>query len=180
MAAVKSTENTKPVTTPVKPPRSGGVVRPMYGVFIRDQVGSLRSGIQTTLDSVKKNIAKGKPNAKAVANDGVLQGAELKQAKAAAKDLQAAIDALKPVMSGLPAATGGGTTKPPMRFIPMYGVTLRDDLSKFRSSINANLSTIEASIAGGNLTKQATTEAKKAVKALNKALNDLAFTGTNW
>lgn len=179
MAAVRSTEETRPVAKPAKPARPGGVVRPMYGVFIRDQVGSLRNGIQVTLDQVKANIAKGKPNAKEVARDGKLQGTELTRAKAAAKDLQSAINSLKPVLAGLP------TSRPlpgpaPIRIMPMYGVVLRDDLSGFRDSIETNLSTIEASIAAGKLNKQATTEAKKAVKALNLALKDLGTVGTNW
>jgi hypothetical protein len=152
----------------------------MYGVFIRDQVGSLRDGIQTTLNQVKVNIAKGKPNVKEVAGDGKLQGEELKRAKAAAKDLQSAIDSLKPVFEGLPTSRPASGGDAPIRAIPMYGVVLRDDLSGFRDSIETNLSTIEASIAAGGLNKQATAEAKKAVKALNLALKDMGSVGTNW
>ena len=166
-------------TTPNRPTRPGpiGTIRPLYGVFIRDQFKGLRVSIDATLTDVKKNIALGKPRATAVANDGILQGAELKRAKAAAKDLQKALDALSPVVAALPS-TRGARANSIVR--PMYGVVLRDDLSSFRNNIEQNLADIEASLAAGGLTPQNSLDAKKAIKALKGALKDLGNVDTGF
>jgi hypothetical protein len=159
---------------PALPTRPGGMIRPLYGVFIRDQVADLRTQIQGTLGKVEKEILKGKPNAKEVSGDGKLQGTELAKAKKAAADLKKAIAALKPVLGDVPSI---GRPTPVVigdgRFRPLYGVVMRDDLSNFRTSIGENVRTINAAINNGELKGAAKTEGQKAVKALQAALKDL-------
>jgi hypothetical protein len=160
----------------------GMVIRPMYGVFVRDSVAKFRTDLSATLNDTKKAIAKGNaivrknPKAPEVFGDGKLQGSELKSAKAAVKELEKAIKALKPVFQDftlptapptLPAGAGSGVIR------PMYGVTLRDDLTKFREEAEANLRAINGAINSGELKGPAKTEAQKAVKFLKTAIQDL-------
>ncbi len=157
----------------------------MYGIFIRDNVAKFRNGISATLADTNKAIAAGKPKGKEVFGDGVLQGAELTKAKAAAKDMEKALKALKPVFPGLPTpimnpvrpgtfpgAGGGGTIR------PMYGIALRDDLASFKSEISTNMKDIRAAINAGQLKGADKTEAQKALKYLDAALKDLNGTST--
>ena len=154
----------------------------MYGVFIRDSVAGLRAGIQATVDQTNVAIKKGKPNAKEVAGDGVLQGAELKKAQAAVKDLQKAITALKPVYRDGPilnpimpgSSTGVGGVR------PMYGVVFRDDLAAFRDQISESSTQIRAAVKNGTVQGAAKTEAQKALKYLDAALKELNRAGKTW
>ena len=152
----------------------------MYGIFIRDNVARFRTEISATLADTKKAIAGGKPG-KEVRGDGVLQGTELTRAKAAAKDLEQALKALKPVFPGLAQPTrpimnvfpgvGGGGGGGGIR--PMYGIALRDDLAKFRTGIQTNVQDIRAAINSGQLKGPDKAEAQKAIKYLEAALKDL-------
>jgi hypothetical protein len=165
----------------VKPGGGVGVIRPMYGIFIRDNVAKFRNEITATLNDTKTAIAHGSPKGKEVFGDGVLQGTELTKAKAAAKDLDKAIKALKPVFgdTGIPRpimnpvrpgtfpGAGGGTIR------PMYGMALRDDLAGFKTSISGNIKEIKAAITSGQLKGADKTEAQKALKYLDAALKDL-------
>lgn len=156
-----------------------GVVRPMYGVFIRDQVSQYRNMLNVTLSDLKAGIKEGQPGKKAIPRDGILQGSELTKAKKAAVAVDKAIKQLKPVFGdSLPSVNntagrnalgrpGGG------QMIAMYGVILADDLSKYRSGIQADVRAIQAAIDGGQLTGTAKTEATKAVKNLKSALTAL-------
>ena len=157
----------------------------MYGIFIRDNVAKFRTEISTTLTDTKKAIANGSAKGKEVFGDGILQGSELTKAKAAAKDLEKALKALKPVFPNLPKPTGiptpimnpfpgaggGGGIR------PMYGIALRDDLSKFRTEIQTNVQDIRAAINSGQLRGTDKTEAQKAIKYLDAALKDLGAAG---
>src|SRR5881392_2512120 len=92
-------------------PRGGGVIRPMYGVFIRDQVAQYRNMLSATLGDLKTGIKAGKQNKHAVARDGILEGSELTKAKKAALDVSKAIKELKPVFGsgwGAPVNTDAG------------------------------------------------------------------------
>ena len=174
------------ISTPRSPvavrPGGGNVIRPMYGVFIRDNLAKFRMDISSTLDSTKKAIAKGQPNAKVVAGDGVLQGAELTKAKAAVKDLEKALKAIKGGGIGIGPAPGKPASPPATGGIgvirPMYGMAFRDDLSKFRDGINGAIDAIR----GGMSTLQPNekAEAKKALTALQAALKDLGAAGRVW
>jgi hypothetical protein len=167
---------------PTPAARSGsGVIRPMYGVFIRDNVAKFRNDIAATLNDTRKAIASGNAKGKEVFGDGILQGAELQKAKAAAKDLDKAVKALKtvfpnlpkttgiptPIMNVFPGAGGGGGIR------PMYGIALRDDLAKFQGEIATNVRDIRAAINSGQLKGPDKTEAQKAIKYLDAALKDL-------
>ena len=77
-----------------------GVIRPRYGIFIRDNVAKFRTQIAATLADTNKAIAGGKPG-KEVLGDGVLQGTELTRAKAAAKDLEKALKYLETALKDL-------------------------------------------------------------------------------
>ncbi len=165
----------------------GGMVRPMYGIFIRDELAKFRAGISTTLTNTQQAIAQGNPTGPEVFGDGVLQGNELKKAKAAVKDLEKALKALKPVFADQPlpainpmpgGMTGARPSSPGGIAIAMYGVVFRDDLSRFRDGISSSIRSIEAGIKEGSLKPKEVTEAKKAVKYLKAALADL--NRTNW
>ncbi len=156
----------------------GGMIRPLYGVFIRDQVEQYRNMLGVTLGDLKAGIKAGKPHQKAKPRDGILQGSELTKAKKAAVAVDKAIKQLKPVFgngSGALNLTQGRNAlgRPPGQIIAMYGVALMDDLSKFRSGINADIRTIQNAIDGGQLAGAAKTEAQKAIKNLNSALTAL-------
>jgi hypothetical protein len=154
------------------------VVRPLYGVFIRDQVAQLRSNITVTLQDLKAGIAAGDPKGKAVRGDGKLEGIEVTDAKKAAGALNKAISDLKPVFGGgsFPVDTARanmGRTSSPGVPIAMYGVFLADDLKKYKDEISTNIQTINDGLKNGSLSGQAATEAKGALKALNAAMKDL-------
>ncbi len=155
------------------------VIRPMYGVFIRDQVAQYRNMLNVTLSDLKTGIKEGQPGKKAIPRDGILQGSELTKAKKAAVAVDKAIKQLKPVFGDtLPAANlnagrnalgrpGGG------QFVALYGVVLADDLTKYRRGISSDIEKIQAAIDGGQLAGAAKTEAQKAIKNLNSALKAL-------
>jgi hypothetical protein len=174
---------TRNVVTPGGRP----VIRPMYGVFIRDNLAKFRREIQGTIDMTKEAIKDGSPRGKEIFGDGILQGKELTKAKAAVKDLEKAVKALKPVFPGLgpaptvnPAPRGGGTIggRPGGVAIAMYGVVFRDDLSRFRSAISDTIGDIKAGMS--SLKPAERTEAKKALASLQAALKDLGTAGRNW
>lgn len=177
---------TRPPTSPVTP-GGGRVIRPMYGVFIRDNLAKFRREIQGTLNDTKEAIKAGDPRGKEIFGDGILQGKELTKAKAAVKDLEKAIKALKPVFPGLgpsptvnPAPrTVGGTGRGGLGGpVAMYGVVFRDDLSRFRSQISDTIADIKAGM--GTLKPAEKAEAKKALASLQAALKDLGTAGRNW
>jgi hypothetical protein len=156
----------------------GGVIRPMYGVFIRDQVSQYRNMLSATLDDLKKGIKEGQPKKHAVPRDGILQGSELTKAKKAAVAVDKAIKQLKPVFGNtLPgtntAAGRAALGRPPGQIIAMYGVILADDLTKYRRGISADITAIQTAIDKGTLTGTAKTEATKALRNLNSALKAL-------
>lgn len=125
-------------------------IRPMYGIAIRNDLIRFRSDIGQTAQQMRDALAKGKPNGKQVAGDGVLQGKEYKYAAAALKDLDKALKSLKsvPDLSTFPAAAAPRSDASfPIR--PMYGIAIRDDLQRFRSSINANIAELSAAVAKG-------------------------------
>jgi hypothetical protein len=159
------------------------VVRPLYGVFIRDQVAQLRSNISVTLQDLKAGIAAGDPKAKQVIGDGKLEGIEVAEAKKAATKLNKAINDLKPVFGGgsFPVDTAranmGRSTDGGNHPIAMYGVFLADDLRKYRGEIATNIQTINDGLKNGTLTGKAATEAKAALKALSQAQADLGGIG---
>jgi hypothetical protein len=166
-------------------PGGGAVIRPMYGVVIRDSLSKFRRELQVTIDDTKQAIADGKPKAKEVFGDGVLQGSELTKAKNALKDLEKAIKHLKPVFPGLgdaPARGGADTRRDlgrePGRIVPMYGVVFRDDLSRFRDQIGSVVRDIKAGMSSLKPNEQ--TEAKKALTSLQAALKDLGVAQRNW
>lgn len=155
-----------------------GVIRPMYGVFIRDQVATYRNQLTQTLNDLKAGIKKGQPHKHAIPRDGILEGSELTKAKKAAVAVDRAIKQLKPVFgSSFPAANPKAAQnqlgRPGGGFVAMYGVILADDLSKYRTGINADISAIKTAIDKGQLTGDAKTEATKALKSLNSALKAL-------
>jgi len=159
---------------------SGGpVVRPLYGVFIRDQVAQLRANITVTLQDLKAGIKAGDPKAKPMlGGNGQLKGIEVGEAKKAANALNAALKDLKPVFGGGPTAsvaaaraTLSGGDGGPIR--AMYGVFLASDLQKYRNEISSNMQTITDGIKAGTLSGAAATEGKKALKQLKSALTDI-------
>ena len=155
----------------------GGMVRPLYGVFIRDQVEQYRNMLTVTLGDLKAGIKTGKPKQKAVPRDGVLQGSELTKAKKAAVAVDKAIKQLKPVFgNGAPVNLTQGRNqlgRPPGQIIAMYGVVLADDLTKYRRGISNDITTIKSAIDAGTLAGPAKAEALKAIKNLNSALTAL-------
>jgi hypothetical protein len=157
----------------------GGMVRPMYGVFIRDQVAQYRNMLSVTLKDLKAGIKTGQPNKQAVPRDGILQGSELTKAKKAAVAVDKAIKALKPVFGNnfgpVNTTAGGNALGRPGggQMIAMYGVIMADDLTKYRTGIRKDLNAIQQAITNGSLKGDAAKEAAKAVKSLNSALKTL-------
>lgn len=160
-----------------------GMVRPLYGVFIRDQVEQYRNMLNVTLADLKTGIKAGQPGKEAVRGDGILQGTELTKAKKSAVAVDKAIKELKPVFGdSLPAANlqaGRNALGRPAggQAIALYGVVLADDLDKYRTSIGSDIATIQTAIDGGQLAGKAKTEAQKALKNLNSALKALGSAG---
>jgi hypothetical protein len=153
-------------------------MRPMYGVFIRDQVAQYRNMLAVTLSDLKKGIKAGKPNKQKVPRDGILQGSELTKAKKSAIAIDKAIKQLKPVFGSTgPAmnlnAGAAALGRPPGQIIAMYGVILADDLTKYRRGISSDIGAIQMAIENGQLTGTAKTEATKALRNLNSALKAL-------
>ncbi len=176
----------KPPSTGAIRPGGGGNIRPLYGVIIRDELSKFRNQIGVTVGDTKKAIKAGDPKGAEIPGDGVLQGGELKKAKAALKDLEKALKALGPVFPGIktPAPkdtaprdlgrpVGGGP-------VAMYGVIFRDDLSKFRTEIGGNIKEIRTALNSGVIKKEDQPEAKKALKYLEAALKDLGAAGASW
>jgi hypothetical protein len=178
------------VTRNPPPTNTGGrtTIRPMYGVFIRDQVATFRAQINQTIKDTKAALKAGDPKATAVPGNFRLEGTEWKKANAAVKDLEKAVKALKPVFSSTgPAATGDTgragrptTGGPGGGMIAMYGIVFRDDLTAYRSSVNKNLMDIRAAINNGALKGEAKAEAQKAVKYLESAMKDLGRASSTW
>jgi len=167
----------------VVPPSGRTTIRPLYGVFIRDNLAKFRTEIGSTLDQTKRAIAKGDPKGREVAGDGVLQGTELTKAKAAVKDLEMALKAIK---GGAPTGIGAalekavGSAKPGGSNVirPLYGVVFRDDLAKFRDGINSAIDSIHGGMASLKPAEKA--EAKKALASLQAALKDLGSARRAW
>lgn len=170
-------------------PGGGAVIRPMYGIFIRDNLANFRNDISNTLANTKTAIANGSATAPEIIGDGKLQGSELKKAKLAAKDLEKALKALKPVFASLEAATPTKPAKPAAggfpgagsgggMIRPMYGMVMRDDLARFRANIQANSTQIRSAVNSGQLKGADKTEAQKALKYLDAALKDLNSAAT--
>jgi hypothetical protein len=162
-------------------------IRPMYGVFIRDQVATFRAQINQTIKDTKAALKAGDPKAKAIPGNFKLEGTEWKKANLAVKDLERAVKALKPVFGNTGPATTGDTNRtgrpsggPGGGMIAMYGIVFRDDLTAYRSSVNKNLMDIRAAINNGGLKGEAKAEAQKAVKYLESALKDLGRASGNW
>src|SRR5947209_15609901 len=78
----------------------GGVIRPMYGIAIRDDLFKFRNEIGKTIDDTQKAINAGDPKAPVVFGDGKLEGSEVTKAKKALHHLQLAQKQLKPVFGG--------------------------------------------------------------------------------
>ena len=156
-----------------------GVIRPMYGVFIRDQVAQYRDMLGATLGDLKAGIKTGKPHKHAVARDGILEGSELTKAKKAAIAVDKAMKELKPVFGNswpnpMNADSGRASLgRPGGGFVAMYGVILADDLTKYRTGISNDIAAIKNAIDSGELKGTAKTEATKAMKDLNRALKAL-------
>ena len=174
--------------TPKPVSGSGGrtTIRPMYGVFIRDQVATFRAQIENTIKDTKAAIAAGDPKAKAIPGNFKLEGTEVTKAKKAVKDLEKAVKALKPVFGNTGPGTvgntnpGGRTTAPGGGMIAMYGIVFRDDLTAYRTEVNKNLMDIRAAINNGSLKGEAKAEAQKAVKYLEAAVKDLGSAVSSW
>jgi hypothetical protein len=167
-------------TNKVSGAKGGNVVRPLYGVFIRDQVAQYRGMLAVTLQDLKAGIKAGNPKASPIMGDGILQGSELTKAKKAAKEVNDAIKALKPVFGGPASGVNSqaarnalGRSGPPGQFVALYGVVLADDLRQYRTSIRNDIDTIKTGIKSGELKGKAKTEATKAVKELQQALKAL-------
>jgi hypothetical protein len=161
-----------------KPAGPGNVVRPMYGIFIRDRLAEFRSQLGVTIADTQHAIAQGKPKQAAVFGDGVLQGAELTKAKAALADMQKALKALKPAFGGpgtapTTADVRADLGRPGGGFVAMYGVVLRDDLSRFRTGVGSTITDIQAAITSGQLKGNDKKEAQAAIKFLKQAVKDL-------
>lgn len=184
---------TRVTGNPPKPTGTGGrtTIRPMYGVFIRDQVATFRAQINQTIKDTKAALKAGDPKGTAIPGNFKLEGTEWKKANAAVKDLERAVKALKPVFGSTGPATvgdtsrsnrtgGSGTTLPGPGPIAMYGIVFRDDLTAYRSSVNKNLMDIRAAINNGALKGEAKAEAQKAVKYLESAMKDLGRASSNW
>ena len=160
---------------------AGGIrnVRPLYGVFIRDQVAQYRNMLNVTLGDLKKDIRHGQPSKRAVPRDGRLQGSELTKAKKAAVAVDKAIKQLKPVFGNRlpPVNTDAGRNalgRPGGDVhVALYGVVLADDLTKYRSGIQSDIDAISTAISNGQLAGPAKTEATKALKNLRSALTAL-------
>jgi hypothetical protein len=155
-----------------------GIIRPMYGVFIRDQVEQYRNMLGATLTDLKAGIKAGKQNKHAVAHDGVLEGSELTKAKKAALKVDQAIKELKPVFGeGFGAIdTNAGRAalgRPGGGMVAMYGVILADDLNKYRTGINADIAAIKTAVDKGELKGPALKEAKQALRDLKSAATAL-------
>lgn len=179
--------------TPKPVSGSGGrtTIRPMYGVFIRDQVATFRAQISETIKDTKAALKAGDPKATAIPGNFRLEGTEWKKANAAVKDLERAVKALKPVFGNTGPGTVGDTSRsnrtggssgvlPGPGPIAMYGIVFRDDLTAYRSSVNKNLMDIRAAINNGGLKGEAKAEAQKAVKYLEAALKDLSKASATW
>ncbi len=157
----------------------GGVVRPLYGVFIHDQVAALRANLNVTLSDLKAGIKAGSPGAKQIVGDGKLEGIEVKEAKSAAVQLGKALSALKPVFGNgevndkAARVSLGRANSDPAHPIAMYGVFLADDLKKYQTDISNNIATIQQGLANKTLSGDAATEATKALKNLQSALKVL-------
>ncbi len=154
----------------------GNVVRPMYGVVLRDQVAQFRANLEVTLQDLKADLRHAKKGP-AIRGDGILEGREKQKVKNAAVRLDHAIKALKPVFGGgsFPTDTArgnlrGGNVGSP---IAMYGVVLADDLRKYRNEVSANIDQIKEAISNGQLSGKAKTEGQRALKQLAIALKDL-------
>lgn len=170
---------------PVRP-GGGTPIRPMYGVFIRDQVATFRAQINQTIKDTKAALKAGDPKGTAIPGNFRLEGTEWKKANAAVKDLEKAVKALKPVFGNTGSPTVGDTGRagrianPGPGPIAMYGIIFRDDLTAYRSSVNKNLMDIRAAINNGGLKGEAKAEAQKAVKYLEAALKDLSRASSTW
>ncbi|MBX7096456.1 MAG: hypothetical protein K1X89_01980 [Myxococcaceae bacterium] len=180
---VSRIKDTKPAAA-AQPPRN--VIRPLYGVFIRDQVAKYRAEINVTISDSKQALSQGKPHKHAIPGDGVLEGSEYTKVKHSVEHLQKAVDALKPVFGemGPPNAPTAGQARANVRGGPvggpvaMYGVVLRHDLDRFRDSVNADLASIQAGLP--TMSKEAQSEAKKAIRQLKAALTALKTAGSVW
>lgn len=176
----------KPPSTGAIRPGGGGNIRPLYGVIIRDDLNKFKNQIGVTLSDTKKAIKAGDPKGPEIMGDGVLQGSELKKAKAAVKDLEKALKALGPVFPGIKTPVPKDTAPRDMGRpvgpgpIAMYGVIFRDDLSKFRTEIGGNIREIRTALNNGVIKKDDQPEAKKALKYLEAALKDLGSAGAAW
>jgi hypothetical protein len=154
------------------------VIRPLYGVFLKDNVANLRAQLGVTLSDLKAGIAAGDPNSPQVRGNGRLDGIELAEAKTAAKALNKAIGALKPVFGGGEFPTDAARNQmdrnpAPGGMIAMYGVFLADDLRKYKNEISNNIQTINDGLKDGRLSGPTIKEAKAALKSLTSAMNSL-------
>ncbi len=181
------TKITGPKPKPIGPGGGGSPIRPMYGVFIRDQVATFRAQINQTIKDTKAALKAGDPKAIAIPGNFKLEGTEWKKANAAVKDLEKAVKALKPVFGNTGPGTTGDTGRagrpvggPGGGMIAMYGIVFRDDLTAYRSSVNKNLMDIRAAINNGSLKGEAKAEAQKAVKYLESAVKDLGRASSTW
>jgi len=66
-----------------------------------------------------------------------------------------------------PAGTGGGTIR------PLYGMFIDTQLNQSRTDVNGTIGVLQQAIDGGQLKGKQAGEAKKAMAALQKALQDL-------
>ena len=168
-------------------------IRPMYGIAIRDDLARFRVDIGQTSGEIRDALAKGKPNRKEVAGDGVLEGKEYKYAQTALKELDKAMKSLKgvPTLRGAPAPAAATRSDTNFPIRPMYGIAIRDDLMRFRTSINANIAELSAAIAKGSANKKAVpgdgilqgTElayAKKALAQMQAAAKALKSVPPSW
>ena len=122
----------------------------MYGIAIRDDLRRFRGDIGQSAQQIRDALATGKPRAKVVSGDGTLQGKEYTYAKTALKELDKALKSLKGVQD-LPSfrpAPEPAARDFPIR--PMYGIAIRDDLQRFRNSINANIAELKTAIKAGD------------------------------
>lgn len=155
----------------------GPVIRPMYGIFIRDNLSRFKTEIGVTLADTKK----------ALKTKGELTPAEASKAKAAVQHLDSAMKALKPVFKELGAPksasssqAAAGMGRPGSGPIAMYGIVFRDDLSRFRNEVQANIKDIQAAVNNGSLKGPEKAEAQKALGYLNAALRDLSAAPNPW
>jgi hypothetical protein len=167
----------KPPSTGVVGGSGGPVIRPMYGIFIRDNLSRFKTEIGVTLNDTKK----------ALKTKGELTPAEASKAKAAVQHLDSAMKALKPVFKDLGAPksatatdAAAGMGRPGSGPIAMYGIVFRDDLSRFRNEVQSNIQDINAAINNGTLKGVEKTEAQKAIGYLNAAMRDLGAAPNPW